>query len=429
MVLLALLFIICAALLFLPDYDSPRIVKFLVLSQVMFGLSIGLFLIGRRIDFKSKNRRLFLTLLCLALVARAVMLIGASDKYYLSDDLFRYIWDGKTTINGINPYLYSPQDTEVAHLIDSSIYPNINHPQLPTVYPPMAQNIFALSYLIGGDNIWGFKLISVIFELLTIAALFVWFRLMGIPRVNLLLWLFSPLILIEFYLSAHLDILGLPFLVGALITLKQERAGLCGVLLAMATMVKFYGFFFAPFLLLHFTGRDRIRFALGYAATIVALYLPYSITAGVAVFGSLFDYLADWQFNASVFFLLKYGLGLASSRLIVAITFIGWLVWLMWRRTNVLDKMQAAFGGYLILTTTFYPWYFVWIYPFILRNLSAAFLFLSGSVLLSYHVLIGQFSTGNWVAIPWLGLLAYLPFYVLLITGAVRKKRVETISG
>lgn len=426
---MAVAFIACSALIFVPDYDSPRVVKFLVLSQVMFGLSIAIFLIGRKMDFTSQHRRLFLMLLTLALVARGVMLIGAADKCYLSDDVYRYVWDGKVAVNGINPYLYSPRDAEVAHLVDSTIHPFINHPWLPTIYPPMAQNIFVISYVIGGETIWGFKLIAAIFELLTMAALFVWLRLMGVGRANLLLWLFSPLILVEFYLSAHLDILGMPFLIGALIALKMRRAGLCGMLLAIATLVKFYGLFFAPFILMHYMGRDRIRFTLGFVATVVALYLPYSIGAGLSVFGSLGRYLTDWQFNASVFFVLKYVLGMGSARIVVGVAFVGWLAWLWWRKGDVLNKMFAAFGGYLVLTTTFFPWYFVWIFPFVLRNLSAAFLVLSGTALLSYHIHIGYYSVGKWVPMPWLGVLAYLPFYALLIIEAIRSRRTETVDG
>jgi hypothetical protein len=422
---LAILFILCEALIFLPDYESPAIVELLIVSQVMFGLSLFIFFVARKYEFETRHRRLFIGLLIMALTARVVMLVGTDDKFYLSDDIYRYVWDGKVSADGLNPFIYTPQDTEVAHLVDSTIHPNINFPWMPTIYPPMAQNVFLVTYLIGGDGTWGFKLVSVIFELLTVIALAAWLRMMNIPRANLLLWLFSPLILIEFYLSAHLDILAMPFLVGTLIAMSKERPSLAGILLAMATLIKFYGLFFAPFLFLHFAGRNRFKFAVGFTAALVALYLPYTIGAGTAVFGSLFKYLADWQFNGSVFILLKYVLGLTSARVIVAVAFLGWLTWLLFRRWQVLDKMHAAFGGYLVLTTTFFPWYFVWIFPFVLRNLSAAFLFLSGSVLLSYHVLIGHYAVGKWIAIPWLVIVSYVPFFGLLLIEAVRQWRLK----
>jgi len=426
---LAVLFIVCSALLFLPDYDSPGMVKFLIISQVLFGLSIGVFLAGRRLDFDLEYRKLFLALVALAMLARAVMFVGAGDKCYLSDDVYRYIWDGKVAAHGISPFLYAPTDARLAHLADTVIHPEINHPSVPTIYPPMAQNIFVLSYLIGGDTIWGFKAIAVLFELMTILALMIWLRQMGLPRANLLLWLFSPLILIEFYLSTHLDMIALPFLVGSLITLNQKRPGLCGMMLAMATLVKFYGLFFVPFLLLHFTGRDRSRFVVGFAVTAIGLYLPYLFAAGTSVFGSLFRYLGEWQFNGSVFYLLKYGFGLDSARWIVSILFFVWLLWLLWRPGKVLDRMFRALAGYVVLTTTLYPWYLVWIFPFVLRNLAPAFLFLSGSIFLSYHVLIGQYEIGRWVVIPWLGVAAYIPFYLLLIMGAIRNRKVMRTDG
>lgn len=420
------LFLISSATMFLPDYDSAHITKFLIVSQVMFGLSIAIFMVGRKLDFENKHRRLFLIILALALVARMVMVVGAEDKFYLSDDVYRYVWDGKVSHDGINPYLFAPDDSAVAHLVDSSIHPNINFPWLPTIYPPMAQNIFMVSYLLSGDNTTGFKFIAALFEILTIIGLIVWLRLINIPRSHLLLWLFSPLVLIEFYLSAHLDMLAMPFLVGALIAMEKRRATGTGILLAMAALIKFYGLIFAPFMLFHFRGRNRLKFAVALGAALLALYLPYLVGAGTAVFGSLFKYLADWQFNGSTFILLKYVLGLTSARTAVAILLALWLLWLLFSKWSVLDRLHAAFGGYLILTTTFFPWYMIWIFPFLLRNLSAAFLFLSGSVLLSYHVLIGHFAVGKWITMPWLGAMAYLPFYGLLLYDLVKRRRLKT---
>lgn len=423
LLVLILVFIFASALIFYPDYDSPRVVKFLIISQIMFALSIAIFIVGKKFDFEGKNRRLFYLILLLAIAARGVMLIGAGEKTYISDDVYRYVWDGKVNANGINPFIYTPPDEALEHLQDSVLYPNINHPWLPTIYPPMAQNIFLISYTIAGDAIWGFKLLSVLFELLTIITLLVWLKVMGVRRSNILLWLYSPLILIEFYLSAHTDILAMPFLVAMLLAVKKDHPLLSGIMLALVTLIKFYGLFFLPFLLMHFKGKNRYKFGLIFSITCVLLYLPYVFGSNGAFLGSLFDYLSDWQYNASIFFLLKYVFEIEWARYIVAMIFIVWSGSLLFRKLDIYQKLYRVFGGYLVLTTTFFPWYFVWIFPFILRNLSPAFLFLSGSILLSYHVHIGYYSTGTWSVMPWLGVISYLPFYLLLIWKTVRVRR------
>lgn len=413
-VAIAVAFLAVASLIVLPDYESPRIIKFIIISQVMFALSVVLFVIVRRMDFEQHHRRLFGLLIVIALITRVTLLIGAGEYAHISDDVYRYVWDGKVNAHGINPYLYGPLEPEVSHLADSTIHPNINHPWLPTIYPPMAQNIFLAAYALDGDSIRGFKLIAAIFEILSALALFVWLRVTGIPRTHIILWMYSPLILIEFYLSTHLDILGLPFLVGSLIAFHQRRPLPAGLLLALATLVKFYGLFLLPFFFIGLGRKLRLRFSLAFVGTVVALYLPYTVGAGDAVFGSLFEYLSSWQFNGSVFILLKYIVELEYARIVVAALFVGWVSWLLVCRWSPFDRMFAVLGGYLILTPTFFPWYFVWIFPFLLRNLSWAFLFLSGSVLLSYHVFIGKFAFGQWSVIPWLGALEYVPFFILL---------------
>jgi len=421
--LLILVFILISGLLFYPDYDSPRVVKFLIVSQILFALSIAIFLVGKKFDFEGKHRRLFYLILVLSMVARGVMFFGAGEKTYFSDDVYRYIWDGKVNSNGINPFVYAPPDEALEHLRDSVIYPNINHPLLPTIYPPMAQNLFLIAYTIAGVVIWGFKLLAVLFELLTIAALLVWLKSMGVRRCNILLWLYSPLILIEFYLSAHVDILAMPFLVAMLLAVRRDRPGLSGIMLALMSLVKFFGLFFAPFLLMYFKGRNRVRFVLMFAVTFISLYLPYVFGSDGAFLGSLFEYLGEWQYNASIFFVFKYGFGFEWARYLVASVFVAWTGYLLFKKLDIYQKLYRMFGGYLVLTTTFFPWYFVWMFPFVLRNLSPAFLFLSGSVLLSYHVFIGYYSTGTWSVMPWLGVVSYLPFYSLLIWKAVRDRR------
>ena len=56
----------------------------------------------------------------------------------LSDDHYRYVWDGRVQLAGINPFLYAPDDEALRHLRDDG-YEGINHKEIPTVYPPLTQ--------------------------------------------------------------------------------------------------------------------------------------------------------------------------------------------------------------------------------------------------------------------------------------------------
>lgn len=409
-------FLIAVAALgiFLPDYDSPRIVKFLILVELMFLLSLVLYRGSSAYDLEGRDRHHFRNLLILAMGVRIIMFVGSGETTWLSDDVYRYVWDGKLNANGVNPYQYSPSDGATEALRDSAIYPGINHRSLPTIYPPMAQAVFTVAQLIGGDTIVVIKILCGLFELLTAFALMVWLGSLGVPRRHLLLYLYSPLILVEFWLSTHLDIFGLPFLIAGLIALRQERGGVSGLLLALACLVKFVAILILPIALFQLKGRRRGAFAGVFTITVLILYLPYLLNGG-HVFGSLTDYLEEWQFNGSVYALIAFIVHAETARIICGILLALLILWLIRPRGDAVDRMFRAFSGYLILTPVFFSWYFVWIYPFLLRRLSPAFLWLSGATLLSYHYLIGYYATGTWSEISWLRLAMYVPFYALLI--------------
>lgn len=447
-ILLLALFVLVASLLFYPDYDNPRMIKFLIITQVLFALSLGIFFVGRRFDFLDKNRSLFYASIAVAIAVRVIMIVGSGDHLYLSDDLYRYLWDGKVNVSGINPYLYEPAAVELEHLVDDKIHPKINHDWLPTIYPPMAQNIFALSHIVGGQSIATFKWICFLFELLTIAALMVWLHLSGVKRANLLLYLFSPLIIIEFFLSAHLDILALPFLISAFILVVRGRPVLSGLLLALAVLIKFYGLIFFPFILLIFQGKKRWLFGGSLLATMVAMYLPYMIGSEGRFLGSLFEYIQNWQSNASAFLALRWSFGFDTARYLAAGIFLIWFLYqLFWRGSyanngndasegkEVWDRQFSAFGGYIVLTPVLFPWYLIWIFPLLLRNLSVPFIYLSGSILLTYELYISRYASldeavelgelGESVEILWVRLLVYIPFYCLLIYQAIKQRKAQ----
>lgn len=420
-------YVVACALLFLPNYEInadnavQQIVRFLVVTQLLFGLSIAVYLSVRRIADQQLRRRLIYLVITAALLSRAVMLFGPGDKFYLSDDIYRYLWDGKVATYGLNPFLYAPSDEELKLLRDEAIYPNINHSHLPTIYPPAAQVIFETVYWLGDGSTLLFKIVCAIFELLTIALLAIWLRGRGERGVHLILWLLSPLILVEFFLSAHLDILGLPFMVGALIALDKRLALTTGILLALAVLVKFLALIFLPFIFLYYQGRQRLWLLLGFAVTALLFYWPYLAESEGRFLGSLFTYLDSWQYNGSLFVVCKQICGQDPARYLCGAFLMAWLIGLLTWRANLQWKMLAAFGGYLLLTPALFTWYFIWLMPFLLLYRYPAFLLLSSTLLLSYHVLISRYETGSWQMEWWIGVLVYVPFFMLLLWTPARK--------
>ena len=88
--------------------------------------------------WKSREAPLWLVAV-FGLLFRATLLPASPT---LSDDIYRYVWDGRVQAAGINPYRYAPASEALAHLRDGTIYPGVNHREIPTIYPPAAQALF-----------------------------------------------------------------------------------------------------------------------------------------------------------------------------------------------------------------------------------------------------------------------------------------------
>ena len=77
-------------------------------------------------------------------MAVAMRAITFAAPPLLSSDMYRYVWDGRVQLAGINPYRYLPDAPELAFLRDAAVFPHINRADYaPTIYPPAAEMLYA----------------------------------------------------------------------------------------------------------------------------------------------------------------------------------------------------------------------------------------------------------------------------------------------
>ena len=165
----------------------------------------------------------------------------------LSDDAYRYVWDGLVQLQGINPYEYVPEDTALAGLQNEPIYLLLNSPSFYSVYPPVSQLIFRLGAQGYAQGWWSahyaIKLILVLAELLAVLLL-----ARMVPARYLLLYALNPLVLLETAGQAHTESVLILLLVLTVYFHKRQRGRLASVALAAAGWVKLFPFFFIPLL-------------------------------------------------------------------------------------------------------------------------------------------------------------------------------------
>lgn len=368
----------------------------------------------------------------------------------LSDDMYRYVWDGRVQAHGINPYRYTSDAPELAYLRDDAIWTHMNRISANTIYPPGAQIIFALVWRVFADSIFAFKAVMVASLLVAGVLLTKLARALGQRPERALILLWSPLALFELAHSGHVDALYLPLMIGAFllrvtapanrVSIRREAA--IGVLLGLATLVKFYPAILAAPLwsVRDSDGLRRWRLALPVAmiATIAAGYAVY-LAPGVDLLGFLASYqkeffnigplpyaLMDWAQQHNIAYYLPVNLLMPLLILLVSLFFV-----LFPARTarEAISRCAWPIGIYLLVNQNLFSWYVLFILPLAALDLrtgrwfgwrlDAAFgwWLWSGLSALSYTLWITGYAQS------WATWVEFLPIYILFALSGLRQIR------
>lgn len=226
----------------------------------------------------------------------------------LSDDLWRYVWDGRVALSGVNPFAHAPDAAQLAALRDPHIWPRINHPDIPTIYPPAAQLVFLLNAALGGAE----HLLRALFIAIELGCLALTARHLPTswPTARreraLALYYLNPLVIVETAWSGHLDVIAFGAMTAAMLVFERassaakpaRAAAIAGAILGASIAAKLLSLVALPLWLLDPAHSKRARAAAIAAclATIALLYAPY-IDAGGGLFKGFGTYAAKWRSN------------------------------------------------------------------------------------------------------------------------------------
>jgi hypothetical protein len=359
-------------------------------------------------------------------------LIALAAPVFLSDDINRYIWDGRVQTAGINPYRYVPTDPELTPLRDPLIFPNINRNNYaPTIYPPVAQTLFLAANRFG-ETALAVKLMLVTIEAAGIGALFFLLRTTERPPEQILLYAWHPLPVWEIAGSGHIDAAAVTFTILALATAVGRRHVWSAAALAAATLVKFFPVVLAPALWRPAKSNfGDWRWPAAFIAVMVAAYLPY-IGVGPRVLGFLPGYVAEENLGSgNGFWLLGVvrrvvPMPLAAYFGLAASVMAGLAIGALRRAPEPRSGLPwaAALGtAALFFASPHYAWYFVWLVALLTATpwWPAWWLTLAAVILYLDH------KTGN--IPPLVGFTLYGVFVILCAADLVRCTVFKTKSG
>jgi len=345
----------------------------------------------------------------------------------ISDDIYRYVWEGKILAAGINPFSHAPADPQLEKYRDREIFPNINHKEYTTIYPPVSLFIFSLCTQLS-PTIKAMNMVFIIFDLLTMLVLLFTVHSLSMDLLRIVIYAWNPLVILEFSGSGHLDSAGIFFLMLALYFFIKKQGSGSIVSLALSCLSKFLPLIFLPFILIK---RKFINLAV-FVLIMGTCYIPF-LGARDNLFQTLTTYSRRWRFNASLFDIISWiARSEGTARIISAACVLSMVIVLVaWYRRNFHEGKtesiyQAGFillGCVIILTPVLHPWYLCWIIPFLVIMPNRAWILFSGTIFLAYLVLKGFVETGIWKESMMVRVVEYVPFYGLLLYDGLRNFR------
>ena len=374
------------------------------------------------------SRRVLISALAVAALLRLVVLLAPP---YLSDDINRYVWDGRVEAAGINPYRYVPADPHLAALRDQTIFPNINRSDYaPTIYPPVAEDLFFVATRIG-PSLTAMKATMVTVEILGVLLLLWLLRDLRLPLERILIYVWHPLPLWEFAGSGHVDAAVVTLVALALWARRREAAWLTGGALAAAALVKFFPAVLFPALY----RRWDWKMPLAAAVTVIVAYLPFA-GAGSALLGFLPGYLKEEGLQSGAGFFLSNLLRsvpllehLAPS-LYMALAAAALLALavhsLFTAESRYLGSALTLAVAAMVLLSPHYAWYFAWIVPLLCFTPRPSALYLTLACPLLYFVPGGADPDGARLAFEW---AIYGPFAALVAIELWRQRTVRSGVG
>lgn len=322
-----------------------------------------------------------------------IRLLALSAFPTLSEDIYRYLWDGYLSQAGISPYAFTSDECIQINSIQEypvlhSLYPFINSPSYYSVYPPVAQAFF----IVGGwiASLWGISAAIVgLKSLLLIVELLGWFfvyQLFQIQKADQkwfwALWL-NPLLILEWNFSGHIESLAATLVLGSVFFLKMKKHYLSGILLASAVLVKLWPLLFAPFFVKYLKSKPgKTKWIAAFVITGITGAAPLFIRVQYFIhFKTSLDlYFRTFEFNASVYYLFRaigswwYGYNpIHMAGPLCTILMLGICIWLYIKRRvtdagHLMDSMLIIGITYLFFATTVHPWYLSILLPFAYLN-------------------------------------------------------------
>ncbi len=326
----------------------------------------------------------FEKLCVLSIIFRVVFIFSVP---FLSQDFFRFIWDGQLVITGLNPYVNNVDfyfETDQFQLIENANLLKEGMGELNASnysnYPPVSQFIYAVSALLSHGSVLGFiiclRVILVAFDIVFLVYARKLLKLIGKNEKLLFWYILNPLCILEITGNLHLEGVMISLFVASIYVIMKHKIVLSSILLSLSVSAKLLSLLFFPFILKHiysnFKSKSVQSLLLYTAVFLLTLALPFLFflnSEGSANFiSSIGLWFTTFEFNASLYYLFRWvGYQIVGWNtikiygLIFPVLFLVIYSIFFFRSKSTIKSLftvcLALLTVYFLLSTTIHPWY------------------------------------------------------------------------
>lgn len=341
-------------------------------SQV-FGLYTLLFIAYYFLILFFSNTN-FKYLLVAGILFRIMLLFSIPN---LSDDVYRFIWDGRLAANGINPFSHLPAEIikmQPVAGITKELFGHLNSQNYFTIYPPVLQGIFWLAAKSFPVNDFGaivfMKCIIVLLELSTFFLLIQLLKKLSLPKHLSLLYILNPLVITELTGNVHFDGVMIFFVLLAFLLLLKNNWQASAICLGLGIATKLIPVLFLPLVINRLGWRKGCLYSIITAVVTLALFaLLFDIATIQHLLNSVDLFFRHFEFNASIYYFVRWVGVIVTGYNLIA--FVGPLLMLLSVGIILLISFKEKKGSSAILitkalfiiatwflfSTTVHPWY------------------------------------------------------------------------
>ena len=413
-------------------YRAPETIGLMLLTSLLYLVSCHLILGGRRKENLNGFSQLTLLVIGVSILFRITVWPLAPA---LSDDVYRYRWEGQVQAAGGNPYQARPNDPEWAGLRDEA-FPRVVGKDFKAGYGPFVmllerwtfQAVSAFTANPEQQAFW-FKTPAAVFDIAVLLALWALLAAHGLPAERVLIYGWSPLAVMEFWGTGHNDTVAITFILLALLAAKRERWTWAFAALTMAACSKLWPLALFP-IFVGARGWRPVRWHQWWVAIPITglLVLPFwSNIEENARF--MTGFIGGWRNNDSLFGLLLWLFGDPSGAKRAAMVIVALTVILVTLRRLPLERAcLVAIAVMLLVSANCHPWYLSWFLPLLAFAPVFGLLLWTALMPIAYQVLIDWVASGEWRgSTPWRWLI-YVPVFAALAAGGIRRLRRQRLN-